>query len=1039
EAAAGSRITVSVYAVYPDGVSKPGSGQVTFAEGDTMREKERTEAEPEKSGFTPSVFSGPPLDNSDPTIMEIEELPVREEYKLVDVRRGPSAAVPESTAYVQSPAPATELVSDYRPQLSDGNLLGYVAANIYQSQPHALPPEAETNVFFRDYPSPVTYLWNAEGMEQQTFLLEKINLILNNNRSGQNHAFDLAREEQNTLLGNHGVGWSWLKVLPNCSCYAAARKVCDKGNMTANTASHVQPGANITLSCQLKQPKQKEQCKIAIFFNSSELSSNYGSSVSTRFLVRTYGKLTFTCKVVCNHRKKLICGIDIESGNPPDQPKNVLCIQYGTDSNPTCSWSKGRLTFINTTYEIKLSNETDKLCFLEENVNNKFGLLDLNMKLNFNSTYTVVVAASNELGKALSQPLVFMLIDIVKPHPPKFLVKFENSSATNCTVFWSDEAQAQHFRLRYRSLNSYMWNMVESLNSEKCNLYGLQPYTEYEFQVSCKIHPERGLWSNWRTFQTRTPEAVPARLSGVWYKKQDMDSQMQNISLFWKALSKSEARGKILQYTVTFQALNHNGKAIETDVTVQPSYSRVTPKMDYSVTITAQNSRGSSPPASLVTKLHVQDLPPPRNVSAIAMGNNSILVIWKPPSKSTAFLNGYIVEWIDIHRNKSLEPHLNWIKLLASNLSAVISEHIKDHVCYHIAVSALYQDRAGEVASVRGYSREKAPSVGPQMYPTPQTNGILVSWEEIPANQQMGCITEYNIYLQKKDSKAAPEVYAVHNVAAQRSFYIANLQDGQNYFLWMTASTAAGESPRGNSELVCLESAADWVTVALACCVVLLPACVCALPPARKALRVLLSVIVPQWYSKAIPSPANASWARNYTSTKGELSLPPSPFLPNVSSFEEPNITQVEETFVKTDAPVLQDRALPSCTDSSGNQDWHLESSFEKQESEYRPLPGMTDGDGYEQQLPYLYRRIVGEAPGQAPPASGYLALPAPAPPAYLPSAVLAPLTGAGQDYELDCSPTSVFPPTAFLTPVFSYGGSLTLDAVKINCASFTR
>ncbi|KGL78445.1 Interleukin-23 receptor, partial [Tinamus guttatus] len=156
----------------------------------------------EKSGFTPSVFSGPPLDNSDPTIMEIEELPVREEYKLVDVRRGPSAAVPESTAYVQSPAPATELVSDYRPQLSDGNLLGYVAANIYQSQPHALPPEAETNVFFRDYPSPVTYLWNAEGMEQQTFLLEKINLILNNNRSGQNHAFDLAREEQNTLLGN---------------------------------------------------------------------------------------------------------------------------------------------------------------------------------------------------------------------------------------------------------------------------------------------------------------------------------------------------------------------------------------------------------------------------------------------------------------------------------------------------------------------------------------------------------------------------------------------------------------------------------------------------------------------------------------------------------------------------------------------------------------------------------------------------------------------------------------------------------------------
>lgn len=48
---------------------------------------------------------------------------------------------------------------------------------------------------------------------------------------------------------------------------------------------------------------------------------------------------------------------------------------------------------------------------------------------------------------------------------------------------------------------------VESLSSAKCALYGLKPHTAYEFQVSCKIHPERGLWSNWRTYQTRTPEA----------------------------------------------------------------------------------------------------------------------------------------------------------------------------------------------------------------------------------------------------------------------------------------------------------------------------------------------------------------------------------------------------------------------------------------------------------------------------------------------------------------------------------------------------
>uniref|UniRef100_A0A8B9SB09 Interleukin 23 receptor n=1 Tax=Apteryx owenii TaxID=8824 RepID=A0A8B9SB09_APTOW len=166
----------------------------------------------EKSEFARNSFSEPFLDNSDPTIMEIEEMSVHEEYKIVDIGKKHSKAVPEKAACLRSSVPAgsaaTEPVSDYKPQLSDGNPLGYVAANIYQTQPHTLAPEPETNVFFRDYTSPITYLWNAEGTEQHAFLLEKINLILNNNRSGQNNAFDSAQEEQNTLLENQ-----WEKTL----------------------------------------------------------------------------------------------------------------------------------------------------------------------------------------------------------------------------------------------------------------------------------------------------------------------------------------------------------------------------------------------------------------------------------------------------------------------------------------------------------------------------------------------------------------------------------------------------------------------------------------------------------------------------------------------------------------------------------------------------------------------------------------------------------------------------------------------------------
>ncbi|NXP06910.1 I12R2 protein, partial [Thinocorus orbignyianus] len=78
-----------------------------------------------------------------------------------------------------------------------------------------------------------------------------------------------------------------------------------------------------------------------------------GGAASTTFLVRAHGRHLFTCKMVCEPKKKLICGIEIESGNPPDEPRNVSCIQHGTDGHPTCTWDKGRPSYLNTAYVIQ--------------------------------------------------------------------------------------------------------------------------------------------------------------------------------------------------------------------------------------------------------------------------------------------------------------------------------------------------------------------------------------------------------------------------------------------------------------------------------------------------------------------------------------------------------------------------------------------------------------------------------------------------------------------------------------------------------------
>lgn len=146
------------------------------------------------------------MDTSDPTVMEIEEVPVHEEYKHVATRKKPSREVPEVGERLGSTVPASittpRQISDYKPQVSDGNPLGYVAANIYQTQPPAPLPEPEMNVFFRDYTSPVPHLWDGEGGGHPVCLLEKINLILNNSRSGQSHAFGSAQGGHGSLLEN---------------------------------------------------------------------------------------------------------------------------------------------------------------------------------------------------------------------------------------------------------------------------------------------------------------------------------------------------------------------------------------------------------------------------------------------------------------------------------------------------------------------------------------------------------------------------------------------------------------------------------------------------------------------------------------------------------------------------------------------------------------------------------------------------------------------------------------------------------------------
>ncbi|XP_071605979.1 interleukin-23 receptor isoform X1 [Heliangelus exortis] len=235
EAGAGGPMEVSVYAVYPDGVSKPSSRQVppeilflgsTHTElshdADTavflglgtsvlifstvfvilmvkksarkrvkarvvsllptwlledfphMEKSKVLRSLQTNSDFPSSSFHEAFLDTSDPPVMEIQE--VAGEQQEVASSREPSREIPEAGEQLSTPTP--QQISAYRPQVAGGNPLGYIAAPISPAQPPAPEPEPEPSSFFRDYSRPFAQLWDGEGGGSSIPLLEKLNLIL---------------------------------------------------------------------------------------------------------------------------------------------------------------------------------------------------------------------------------------------------------------------------------------------------------------------------------------------------------------------------------------------------------------------------------------------------------------------------------------------------------------------------------------------------------------------------------------------------------------------------------------------------------------------------------------------------------------------------------------------------------------------------------------------------------------------------------------------------------------------------------------------
>ncbi|KAM9685218.1 interleukin-12 receptor subunit beta-2 isoform 2-T8 [Trichechus inunguis] len=582
--------------------------------------------------------------------------------------------------------------------------------------------------------------------------------------------------------------------------------VCKRGGVTVKPSHVISLGSAVNISCSLK-PKQgcsgySSSNKLILYKFYRKIHFQQGLTLSSQVTDLPLGTTVFVCKLACSSSDEIrICGAEISVGVVPEQPQNVSCIQKGEHGTVACTWDRGRDTHLYTAYTLQL-NGPKNLTWQKQCTDHYCDHLDLGINLkpeSPESSYTAMVTAINRLGSSSSFPSIFTFLDIVKPLPPwDIRIKFLNASVRRCTLHWRDEGMVLLNRLKYRSIDGGSWNMVNVTNAKgKHDLLDLKPYTEYEFQIASKLHLHKGIWSDWsESLRTQTPEEEPTGMLDVWYMKQHINYNKQQISLFWKNLSVSEARGKILHYQVALQEVA-GGKVPLQNITEHTSWTWVIPRTgSWTATVSAANSKGSSLPARInITDLCGAGLLAPHHVSAHSEGVDNMVVTWKPPGKA---VQEYVVEWRELHPEGSTQPPLNWLRSASSSVSALISENIKPYVCYEIHVYALSGDQAG-CSSIWGSSKHKAPLNGPHIHAiTEEKGGILISWNRIPAQEQMGCILHYRIYWKERDSDSQPQLCEIPYRISQNSHSINSLQPRVTYILWMTALTAAGESPRGN-------------------------------------------------------------------------------------------------------------------------------------------------------------------------------------------------------------------------------------------------
>ncbi|XP_029988155.1 interleukin-23 receptor [Sphaeramia orbicularis] len=592
------------------------------------------------------------------------------------------------------------------------------------------------------------------------------------------------------------------------TCY----RLKTRGSLTVQPASPVLRGSNVTVHCNISECNPHDnhnQFKISLELDGKVVDPGEQRTTNCTAVFHLFNVQApisgLTCTQKINGLWHVINLTDLKSGLPPNKSQNITCETTRSSHTIDCSWQTGQETHLPIYYNISVDRENGSQIYFRqiqdtENVTIPRKILDDNTK------YRLTVNVSNHFGDSQSDPFILCVKDIVIPEVPHITqIKFENTSLA-ATLRWksTDSSENLRFYIRLRTHNDF-WEVRKAaeLSEGLVRLDHLRPLTVYEFQMkTCNLtfgltgtSPpwQTSLCSKWSSsLWGKSPGKGPSQKLHVW-RTSDMKLTTwdRNVTVLWKPPSADDYSGEVQQYQII---LVNDQKQ---EVSCPAALSRYTVKLPPNIkalSVSAVTSYGMTPPADIPLQqsdavgLVLTGWAPAANGSAVLV---SWSLLWpKHWSEPKEDVLNYVIEWTSVPA-----AGLHW-KQLSKDRNKTTITGLNAGVRYNISVYVVTTRGVSAPSSRIVYSKEREPASGPVMSVlVHEAQRILVKWDELSVDQRRGFITSYTIYYHTLDSSNIHFTETVPG-SGHRQMWL-NCPEGA-VALQMTASTSAGEGPRGN-------------------------------------------------------------------------------------------------------------------------------------------------------------------------------------------------------------------------------------------------